>query len=463
MKYILIFIISISACFADYEIIEAEYLDSIDNRKLNFYWKPFFYNENFIFINKGYNIYSDKRTTDLFIMNDFKINVFEGRNIIKEIVDKEPYAFLESISDMVIDSKNNIWMLTSDCLLIKYDWNEFKIIDELRNEKLAGNSLAIDDDDNIYIHTNRAVLTKFDGNKFTVLNPEKLQTNLSLHFLEYEILKKIGNKIFYISLYGNISYYDIKSQNYDTLDIKSLLGVSSLHLQNYLKWKDKLIISYGIPDSLNDGLHLASYDGDKFTNLDYILKLIPHDFNKSVGRIHIDDVGRYYFTVIDPDSVNYSRIYQIDTNMQVRTINFYNNNKSQTSKNMAATNGAYILKGGTIIIPELFGGFIVIKEPSSVETPLNVLFVNKVYPNPARQNVSIDFIVEPENLPNISVELYNLTGILQSKLDYNVDYNDSNGQGTLNCNIENIPNGYYIIVIDNGKRKEAKPFIVNKD
>ncbi len=87
----------------------------------------------------------------------------------------------------------------------------------------------------------------------------------------------------------------------------------------------------------------------------------------------------------------------------------------------------------------------------------------KVYPNPAKTNVSIDFIVEPENLPNVTLELYNLTGILQSKLDYNVDYNDSNGQGTLNCNIENIPNGYYIIVIDNGKRKVAKPFIVNKE
>ncbi len=86
-----------------------------------------------------------------------------------------------------------------------------------------------------------------------------------------------------------------------------------------------------------------------------------------------------------------------------------------------------------------------------------------LYPNPAKTNVSIDFIVEPENLPNVKVELYNLTGILQSKLDYSVDYNNSNGQGTINCNIENIPNGYYIITIDNGKRKIAKPFIVNRD
>ncbi len=72
-------------------------------------------------------------------------------------------------------------------------------------------------------------------------------------------------------------------------------------------------------------------------------------------------------------------------------------------------------------------------------------------------------MVEPENLLNVKVELYNLTGILQSKLDYSVDYNNSNGQGTINCNIENIQNGYYIITIDNGKRKIAKPFIVNRD
>ncbi len=115
------------------------------------------------------------------------------------------------------------------------------------------------------------------------------------------------------------------------------------------------------------------------------------------------------------------------------------------------------------IISTRGGGFLFWKE----KNPASVISINdqfsKVYPNPAKTNVSIDFIVEPENLPNISVELYNLTGIIKSKLDYNVDYNDSNGQGTLNCNIENIPNGYYIIVIDNGKHKVAKPFIVNRN
>lgn len=115
------------------------------------------------------------------------------------------------------------------------------------------------------------------------------------------------------------------------------------------------------------------------------------------------------------------------------------------------------------IISTRGGGYLFWKEI----TPSSVIYyeeqLTKVYPNPAKTNVSIDFIVEPENLPNLKVELYNLTGILQSKLDYSVDYNNSNGQGTINCNIENISNGYYIITIDNGKRKIAKPFIVNRD
>ena len=115
------------------------------------------------------------------------------------------------------------------------------------------------------------------------------------------------------------------------------------------------------------------------------------------------------------------------------------------------------------IISTRGGGFLFWKEKTSASVISIDDQFNKVYPNPAKINVYIDFMVELENLPNISVELYNLTGILQAKLDYNVDYNYSNEQGTLNCNIENIPNGYYIIVIDNGKRKIAKPFIVNKD
>ncbi len=115
------------------------------------------------------------------------------------------------------------------------------------------------------------------------------------------------------------------------------------------------------------------------------------------------------------------------------------------------------------IISTRGGGFLFWEEKTPASVILNDENNTHVYPNPAKSNISIDFIVEPENLPNLKVELYNLTGILQSKLDYSVDYNDANGQGTLNCNIENIPNGYYIITIDNGKRKVAKPFIVNRD
>ncbi len=464
MKYLIILIFSITTCFAEFEIIEAEYLDSIDNKKIQFHYVPFFFDDQFIFVNNEKNLNSTK-STDLFIMKDFKIQVIEGQKIINEIVEKDPTAILHNINDMVKDSKNNLWMLTSDCLLIKYDWKEFSIIQNLREffkeNELRGKSLAVDQNDNIYIHTEMPALLKYDGIHFEELISNNNSFNLSPNIQNTKNLINIENKLYFRSMKNQISYYDIEKNIYDSLDIKPLIGDTITIIYRIFKWKNKLIFSYGY----NMELKLVSYDGLKFEDLSHIIKLIPHDFKKSVGIIHIDDIGRYYFTVADPDSVNYQRIYQVDTNLKVRLIDFYKNNKTEHLKNLISPTGVYILQDGRIVIPDISdqGGFYIFKQPSSVETPLNVLFVNRVYPNPAKTNVAIDFMVEPENMPNIKVELYNLTGVLQSKLDYSDDYNNSNGQGTLNCNIENIPNGYYIIVIDNGKRKIAKPFIVNRD
>ena len=458
------FLLSITFCFAEFDIVKSEYLDSVDNKKIQFHYVPFFFDDQFYFVNHEKNLDSNI-SSDFFIMKDFKIQIFEGRKIISEIVEKDPTAILQNINDMVKDSKNNIWMLTSDCLLIRYDGKIFDVIKNLRefyqSKDMRGNSLAIDENDNLYIHTDRAELLKYDGNQFIELVQSNFIQNLSPHFLKVQNLIKMKNNIYFYSMSKNISYFDIDKQKYDSLNLNSIFGDTSIEIKSIIFKKEKMYLLLTIQNKL----HLYKFDGDNFENIDYVIDYCPFDMRNYKTIIHIDNKEKFYYVVSDKDSNNYKWLFQLDTENKLRRIDFYNNSKSNHLKNLISITGVYTLTDGRIVIPDNSdgGGFYILKEPSSVETPLNVLFVNNIYPNPAKTNVSIDFMVEPENLPNITVELYNLTGILQSKLDYTVDYNDANGQGTLNCNIENIPNGYYIIVIDNGKRKIAKPFIVNKD
>ncbi len=459
MKYLIIFLISLSVCFAEFDVIKGEYKDTIDGYKINFLQRPFKVGDYVVFANFWKSPEAYGPSTHVFILKDNKINIFEGRKIIKNALEKDSNDVLRSINDVKQDSKNNLWMIVSDGRLLKYDWNEFTVYDYIKDKfgkTINGNSLEIDENDNIYIHTNKINLIKYDGKDFTELENDTTDYDKFPYPFGPQNLKLINGKIYFININNKIGYYDIEQRKYDKLDLSNILSDNNYFIKSFKSFANKLYFTL----LHNKTLYYFSYDGDKYENLEHILKLLPYNIDSTTFTINYCDNGYKYFNV--QDSINFYTLYQIDTNNIVSIIDYRNSKPS--FKNRIQIDGAYLQHDGSIFLPDIAdNGFLILKNTSSVETPLNVLFVNNIYPNPAKTNVSIDFMVEPENLLNITVELYNLTGVLQSKLDYNVNYNDSNGQGTLNCNIENIPNGYYIIAIDNGKRKVAKPFIVNKE
>ncbi len=458
MKYLFIILLSISVCFAEYEVINAEYKDTIDGYKINFFQRPFKVGDHVVFANFWQSPQASGPSPYIFIMENYKIRAFEGAKIIIKELEKNPNDFFSSINDVKIDSKNNLWMIATNGRFLKYDWNEFTVIDYIKDKygkTINGNSLEIDENDNIYIHTNKINLIKYDGKDFVELEYDTTNYDNVPYSFGVQNLKLINTKIYFVNLNNKIGYYDLEQNKYEKLDLSSILPDNNYFIISFKKYDNKLFFTF----LRNEKVYYYKYDNEKFENLDYISKLLPVDLKFNNHVIQYCENGYKYFNI--QDSINYNTIYQIDTNNKVSIIDFSDNNKKYN--NRMSIDGAYLQTNGSILLPDLEGGFLILQNPSSVETPLNVVFINNIYPNPAKTNVSIDFIVEPENLPNISVELYNLTGILQSKLVYNVDYNDSNGQASLNCNIENIANGYYIIVIDNGKRKEAKPFIVNKE
>jgi hypothetical protein len=86
--------------------------------------------------------------------------------------------------------------------------------------------------------------------------------------------------------------------------------------------------------------------------------------------------------------------------------------------------------------------------------------MNKLYPNPAKDKINIDFGVEPINLNNTKVEIYDYLGRSAAELNPEVIYDSNTGRGTMTCDISKLRSGYYITVLTNGKYSRSMPLFV---
>ena len=454
MKYLLFFLLSFSVCFAEFEkMVVEQHIDTVDNFILRMVSDLYEVDDYLIFAIEGRHIDSLKNEKQLIMMKNNKVTAFNFKDYISNHL---IYPNL-TISGAVVDSKGVIWVLSIlNAYLFRIENGEMEVIDYLNsNFKIkSGNGLYIDENDNIFIQSNHINLIKFDGINFELLE----RTNYDDSTISFPGIQNmfffLDNKLFFPTLSLKLGYYDLIKKDYFAVNLGEYISDDKI-IRRIDRKNDNFVIFYR--NSANNVNYFAEYSflENTFTNLDTLFKLTGRTFYFDSTNLLVDN-DKYYLKRISSQA---DTVFVIDNSYNVRILDFY----EKLNSNFIGIKSVLKTKSSKTLIGLASKGILVLKEASAVETPLNVLFVNNIYPNPAKQNVFIDFIVEPENLPNVTVELYNLTGVLQSKLDYIVDYNNANGQASLNCKIDNIPNGYYIIVIDNGKRKIAKPFIVNKD
>ncbi len=410
-------------------------------------------------INKNWqNNYSSNKYTfpRKFIAMDSQIHLFVGEtNKVNEINSVHNLVNLEiNNAGQIVDTIktkvpiDNFYNTFYHNLVLKHNSN---IINIYRNE----------DNDLVATTYNPQTMEKISNSKIIKkFDPLKKRYD----FIQDGLIDSDGSIYFFVTQYYNANYdgkpnsiiYKVNTNFELTHEI--LVQADSLYYPaKLIKTDNKLVLQTTFA-----GFHIYdhNYNLIKKVNIkvdDNQYSIVYNDiiYSKKSGFIvtgydlHMNK--KYYFVAKFDEDFNLVWKKELDEGLKTyyfAKLSFINNNTYLFSN---------VSSDSTIVFKTI------IDETVSVDNELRNTNEPQIYPNPAKTNVSIDFVVEPENLPNISVDLYNLTGILQAKLDYNVDYNDANGQGTFNCNIENIPNGYYIIVIDNGKRKIAKPFIVNKE
>jgi hypothetical protein len=84
----------------------------------------------------------------------------------------------------------------------------------------------------------------------------------------------------------------------------------------------------------------------------------------------------------------------------------------------------------------------------------------KLYPNPAKRMVTVNFFLNPNYREKVKFEIYDYMGCKIKELDGSYSYNASEAFGSKQIDVEDISTGIYYLVIDNGSEKRSIGFAV---
>ena len=422
------FVIQGSYCYNSGDsIIYYGYLKSIDPKLLTPYFNLFLYYDNEFTKISIEDIVHDTIGTTNFMMSFLK------------------------------DMDNNFWFGFDGGGLYKLSESGITAYDSLikANSITQINSLLFDDKGDLWIHSNvnlykwdgKTMEQNYAGGKDWYFNPTFIGSGYGLH--------QIGNKIFFQNMKQTLSYFDMVEKKVDTVSFYPYFKSDEYVLGPRVFVDNCFYLTY----YLNNIVHFGKYDGKTFTNLDSYLDLI-NDGNPLDKLINfaIDKDKNFYFKILAGNGFSKNdSIYVVDKDMNKTSIYYRNIGLSGE----ITLNHAIKLSNGEVYLSSGFEGFLIITNPTSVETPTNWLFMNRLYPNPAHDRFSIDFGVEPSNLENMKVSIYDYLGRTPGDLNPEINYDSSTGKGTIACVAGSFPKGMYIVVISNGSYNKTMTLFLN--
>ena len=375
---------------------------------------------------------------------------------IEEIV-HDTIGTTNFIMNFLKDKDNNFWFGFDGGGLYKLSESGITAYDSLikANSITQINSLLFDDIGDLWIHSN-ANIYKWDGN----IMEQHVEASINWYFNPIAFggsggLNLIKEKIYFTNMKLTLSYYDMKEKKVDTVSFYPYFKGDEYRIGQRVFFENNIYFSY----YLNNIVHFGKYDGEIFTNIDSYLDLI-NDGNPLDNLINfaIDKDKNFYFKILAGNGFpKNDSIYVVDKDMNKTSIYYRDIGLSGE----ITLNHAIKLSNGEVYLSSGFEGFLIITNPTSVETPTNWLFMNRLYPNPAHDRFSIDFGVEPSNLENMKVNIYDYLGRTPGELNPDIMYDSSTGKGTIHCQAGNLPKGMYIVVISNGSYNKTMTLFLN--
>lgn len=204
---------------------------------------------------------------------------------------------------------------------------------------------------------------------------------------------------------------------------------------------------------------LFKYDGDSLTTDRRILDI----------ERYITDIGYMYWMRIDSlDNIwvtGYSscNLYKIDKDGILTTYevpNFDTTNVEWCYKSLME-----IDKDGKVWIPAQTGGIesygfyifdpdgiVSVEEQVNSNTPgMPDINIHKIYPNPALQQVTLEFFMYYDVVEQLQVSIYNIMGMKIKNVTDQIDYDSRNMRATLKFSVAELTRGAYIVTVKAGK------------
>ena len=387
----------------------------------------------------------------LFMYHNYEFKRIGIEDIIQDSINSSLYMM-----GFIRDNENNYWFGFDGGGLYKISKTGITAFDSLlkANSIEQINSLLYDYNGVIWIHSN-SNLFRWDG----ITMEKVIAASKNRYFIPPFIgngygLRQIGSKIYFQNMMQTLSYYDMEEKIVDTVSFYPYFKSDEYLIGPRVFINNCFFFMY----YLDNVVHFGKFDGDNFTNFDFYLDLINDGEPLSIRTdLAVDKEMNFYFKINSGNGFpKNDSIYIVDENMQ-KTSLYY---KNLGLKNEITITQVFTLSNGDVYMPVDSDGFLIITNPTTVEAPKNWIFMNKLYPNPARDRIRVDFGVEPVNLSSTKLEIYDYLGRLALETNPEVEYNSSTGRGTMTCDISKLHTGFYIAVLTNGKYKRSTPLFV---
>lgn len=320
-------------------------------------------------------------------------------------------------------------------------------------------SLVVGDSNELYIHAGSRIM-KFDFEKMDTIVDGSFDLNSQPVPLSFQCLYKINNRIYYLNYNNGISFFDIETLSVDSISLfHKLDSIIPDFMFVYPINQFENYFNLMLRTKASNTYYARFYpESDKIEMLDYIMDVatnenLPNDKLFLQGFDKNKNCYLYFQDVSLLDSIYVVSPDHIIRRFCLVSDSFPYHNGFNISK-------PSVLSNGDVIIPASRGLFVIPAEGTSIEAPKNWLFMNSLYPNPARDRIRVDFAVESINLGSTKLEIYDYLGRLAIETNPEVEYNSSTGHGTLTCDISKLRAGYYIAVLTNGKFSRSTPLFV---
>ncbi|MDD4756773.1 MAG: T9SS type A sorting domain-containing protein [Prolixibacteraceae bacterium] len=229
------------------------------------------------------------------------------------------------------------------------------------------------------------------------------------------------------------------------------------------KISEVVVNSKNVVYLLNYGITLYKLDGEERSSFDYIWeieKYINYNSNKTNYYMCIDSSDNVW--ILGPTH----NLYKLDSadNWTVYRVP----NQDTTKLNPYRINIEADQEGKIWIVDNTYG--INIFNPNGVVSVENQqtneirgiadVWIRKLYPNPAIQNVTLEFFLENAVRNECKICMYNTIGEKVKDITENLDYDSYYMQATVNFSVSDLPRGAYILTISAGNSNMSRLMLV---